>query len=86
MNKYLKQLKKGNLDNNYKNEDLVKKFREINQKKNYYKQQCKNANKYIMKLFNILTNEQKQYLESNGIMLSNINNNNEINSESSKDN
>ena len=86
LNKYLKQLKKGNLDNNYKNEDLVKKFREINQKKNYYKQQCKNANKYIMKLFNILTNEQKQYLESNGIMLSNINNNNEINSESSKDN
>ena len=82
LNNYLKQLKKGDLDNDYTNEDLKKKYREINQKKNYYKQQCKNANKYIMKLFNILTNEQKQHLEKNGIMLSNINNINEINSES----
>ena len=77
---HLKKLKKGN---NYGNEDIVRKYTEINLKKNYYKQQCKNANKYILKIFELLTNEQKQNLKNKGIVLNNFNDNN---SESSKDN
>ena len=68
---HLKRLKK---DNNYGNEDIVRKYTEINLKKNYYKQQCKNANQYILKIFELLTNEQKQKLKNEGIFLNNFNN------------
>ena len=68
---HLKRLKK---ENNYGNEDIVRKYTEINLKKNYYKQQCKNANQYILKIFELLTNEQKQKLKNEGIFLNNFNN------------
>ena len=79
LNNYLKKIKK-----NYENDDLFQKFKETNKKKNYYKQQCKNVNRYLIQIFNILTNEQKQKLENQGILLSN-NNINDNMSESSKD-
>ena len=81
LNNYLKKLKKSGLNNDYVNEDFKKKYREINQKKIYYKQQCRNANKFITMIFDILTNEQKQNLEKRGITLSNVNNINDNNSE-----
>ena len=81
----IKRLKKDKNDNYFGNEDIIRKYTEINQKKNYYKQQCKNANKYILKISEILTNEQKQNLKNEGIILNNFNDNIN-NSESSKDN
>lgn len=82
LNNYLQKIKNG-LNGNYRNGDLVKKHRELNQKKNYYKQKCINANKYIMTIYNMLTNEQKQNLENKGFIFSKFNDNN---SESSKEN
>ena len=76
LNNYLKKIKKGNIQDNYGNDELIKKYREADQRKNYYKQQCKNANNYMNEIFNILTNEQKQYLENNGIIFSKFNNKN----------
>ena len=81
----IKRLKKDKNDNYFGNEDIIRKYTEINQKKNYYKQQCKNANKYILKISEILTNDQKQNLKNEGIILNNFNDNIN-NSESSKDN
>ena len=81
----IKRLKKDKNDNYFGNEDIIRKYTEINQKKNYYKQQCKNANKYILKISEILTNEQKENLKNEGYILNNFNDNIN-NSESSKDN
>ena len=77
LNNHLKKIKKS-----YENDDLIQKYKEINKKKNYYKQQCKNVNNYLIHIFNILTSEQKQKLENDGIFFSN---NNDILSESSKE-
>ena len=81
LNNYLQKIKKTSVKENYGNEYFVSKYREVNTKKNYYKQQCKNANIYINKIFNILTNEQKQNLENNGIIFSKLNNINDYNGE-----
>ena len=79
-NNYLRKLK----SDSYENEDLLQRYNEINKKKQYYKQKCKNGNIYLKKIFNILTDEQKQKLEKDGIILTNNNINDNI-SESSKD-
>ena len=81
LNNYLEKIKKTSVKENYGNEYFVSKYREVNTKKNYYKQQCKNANIYINKIFNILTNEQKQNLENSGIIFSKLNNINDYNGE-----
>ena len=81
LNNYLEKIKKTSVKEKYGNEYFVSKYREVNTKKNYYKQQCKNANIYINKIFNILTNEQKQNLENNGIIFSKLNNINDYNGE-----
>ena len=81
LNNYLQKIKKTSVKENYGNEYFVSKYREVNTKKNYYKQQCKNANIYINKIFNILTNEQKQNLENSGIIFSKLNNINDFNGE-----
>ena len=77
LNNYLKKIKKS-----YENDDMIQKYKEANKKKNHYKQQCKNVNNYLIYIFNILTSEQKQKLENEGIFFSN---NNDNLSESSKD-
>ena len=81
LNNYLEKIKKTSVKEKYGNEYFVSKYREVNTKKNYYKQQCKNANIYINKIFNILTNEQKQNLENSGIIFSKLNNINDYNGE-----
>ena len=77
LNSHLKKIKRS-----YENDDMVQKYKEANKKKNHYKQQCKNVNNYLIYIFNILTSEQKQKLENEGIFFSN---NNDNLSESSKD-
>lgn len=85
LNNFLKKISKNSKDAKYNFEDLYKKYKEISQKKAYYKNQCKNANINMMKILNILTSKQKQDLENDGFNLLDINKVNEYMSESSKE-